>query len=185
MKTSALSVFVLSFGLLTQGSICLAADPQPSKVVPKTSPSTKIPSGASLPSTTQLYKPIASMKISKSSPPKVLIAPSVSSRSDAIPTFDPIDSALGVFKRAVGVDREAHVAFSAKAKECWDKDYTQADQAAAGCSYTETVASCYEKLATACVTPTLVRMQAATTALTDARKKLNYELDAYKTRLNR
>ena len=185
MKTSALSVFVLSFGLLTQGSICLAADPQPSKVVPKIRPSTNAATGAPLRDAKNLYKPVTKMKIAPDTPAQGVPASAVTRLSGAIPTFDPIDSALGAFKRAVGVDREAHVAFSAKAKECWDKDYTQADQAAAGCSYTETVASCYEKLATACVTPTLVRMQAATTALTDARKKLNYELDAYKTRLNR
>lgn len=184
MKTSVLSVLALSFGLLAQGGTSLGAEQQPIKVAPKMNSSSNVPTGISLPNDQKPYKPVPSMRISKSSPPKALTAPSVSSRSGAIPTFDPITSDLDAFKRAVAVDHEAKTAFSAKARECWDRDYTQADQAAAGCSATETVASCYEKLATVCVTPALVRSRNANTALTGAHNKLKNTLVGYMQRLD-
>jgi len=185
MNISVLSVLALSFGLLALGGTALAEEQKPLKAGPKMDSSSKVPTGISVPDNKKLYKPVPSMKISKSSPPKALTAPSVSSRSGAIPTFDPITSDLDAFKRAVAVDHEAKAAFSAKARECWDKDYTQADQAAAGCSATETVASCYEKLATVCVTPALVRSRNANTALTGAHNKLKNTLVGYMQQLGR
>lgn len=182
MKTSVLSVLALSFGLLAQGGTSLAAEQQPFKAVPKIDASPNVPTGISLPDNQKLYKPAPSMKISKSSPPRVLTAPSVS-RSGAIPTFDPINSAFDALKRAGTELNEARVAFGHKAQECWDKDYTQADQAAAGCSYTETVASCYEKLAIFCVTPANVRWHNAEPAFTRASDTLKYTILEYNRKL--
>ena len=107
----------------------------------------------------------------------------MSSRSGAIPTFDPINSAFEALKRAGTELNEARVAFGHKAQECWDKDYTQADQAAAGCSYTETVASCYEKLANFCVTPAKVRWDNASPAFTRASDTLKYTIVEYNRKL--
>ena len=183
MRTSVLSVLALSLGLLALGDTALAEEQKPPKAGPKMNPSSNVPTASSLPDNKKPYTPVPSMKISKSSPPKALTGPSVSSRSGAIPTFDPITSDLDAFKRAVAEDHGAKAAFSAKARECWDKDYTQADQAAAGCSARETVASCYEKLATVCVTPALVRSRNAATALTGAHNKLKSTLVGYMQKL--
>ncbi|MEO8063643.1 MAG: hypothetical protein ABI821_12945 [Pseudomonadota bacterium] len=182
MKTPVLCVLALAFGLLAPGGVTLSDEQKPATAGPKLNVSSKITTSVALPANKQLYKPGSSMKISKDSPPKVLVLPM---RSDAIPTFDPISADLEAFKRAVAVDHEAKAAFSAKARECWDRDYTQADQAAAGCRATETVAVCYEKLATACVTPALVSSRNASSALESAHSKLKNTLVGYMQRLNR
>ena len=181
MKTSILSVLALSFGLLAQGGTSFAAEEQPRKAAPKMKSSAHVPSGTSLPN--EMYKPVPKMNIAKGSSPKALKGPSVASSSRAIPTFDPINSAFAALKRAGTELNEARVAFGHKAQECWDKDYTQADQAAAGCSYTETVASCYEKLANFCVTPAKVRWDNASPAFTRASDTLKYTIVEYNRKL--
>ena len=181
MKTSILSVLALSFGLLAQGGTAFAAEEQPRKAAPKMKSSAHVPSGTSLPN--EMYKPVPKMNIAKGSSPKALKGPSVASSSRAIPTFDPIISDLDAFKRAGTVYHEARIAFAKKAPECWSRDYTQADQAAAGCRATETVSVCYEKLATYCITPVKVRRDNARTALTGAHNKLKNTINGYMSKL--
>ena len=181
MKTSILSVLALSFGLLAQGGTCFAAEEQPRKAAPRMKSLAHVPSGASLPN--EMYKPVPKMNISKGSSPKALQGPSVASSSRAIPTYDPINSDLDAFKRAGAAYHEAGIAFGKKAPECWSKDYTQADQTAAGCRATETVSVCYEKLATYCITPAKDRWDNARRALTGAHNKLKNSLNGYVSRL--
>ncbi len=181
MKTSILSVLALSFGLLAQGGTSFAAEEQPRKAAPKVKSSAHVPSGTSLPN--EMYKPVSKMNIPKGSSPKALTGPSATSSSGAIPTYDPIASDLDAFKRAVAVYHEARTAFGKKAPECWSKDYTQADQAAAGCRATETVSVCYEKLATYCITPAKNRRDNARTALTGAHNKLKNTLNGYVSKM--
>ncbi len=181
MKTPVLCVLALSFGLLAGGA-ALSDEQKPPTASSKLNSSSKITTGVSLPDNRQLYKPGSSMKIPKNSPPKVLALPM---RSAEIPTYDPINADLEAFKRAVAADHEAETARNAKAFECWERDYTQADQAAAGCSATETVSRCYEKLAVACATPSLVRSRNASSALEGAHSKLKNTLVSYMQRLRR
>jgi len=62
------------------------------------------------------------------------------------------------------------------ARECWEKGYTPVEQSAAGCSYTETVASCYEKAARACLRPAGDRS-------TKAKKAFSHDAELLKIRI--
>lgn len=181
MKKPVLCALALSIGLLASGGVTLSEEKKPT-AAPKLNAASKINTGVSVPDGKQLYKPGSNLKISKETQPKVLTLPS---RSDAIPTYDPITPDLEAFKRAVAEDHAAKTAFTNKARECWDRDYTQADQATAGCRATDTLSVCYEKLATVCVTPALDRARIASSGLETAHKKLKNTLIGYMQQINR
>ena len=181
MKISARSVLALSFSLMALGDAAFAALPQPLKAASNAKSSSSGPADNALPDDQRLYKPIPLLKPSKSSAPRVPAG--MTMRSSEIATFDPIESAFLALKRAGTELNEAEVGFRAMARECWEKGYTPVEQSAAGCSYTETVASCYEKAARACVRPAGDRWTKAKNAFSPASELLKYRILEYNKKL--
>lgn len=179
MKTSDLCVLVLSFGLLTQGSICLAADPQPSKVVPKIRPSTNAATGAPLRDAKNLYKPVTKMKIAPDTPAQGVAATAVTRVSGAIQTIDPLGSGVDALQRAGAELRAVYDATQAKLSECRNADYSLADQAAASCREEDTIDTCNRKLLASCVTPVFDKIGPARAVFAARYNKTQELLRAY------
>lgn len=173
MKTSIVfSVLVLSFGLLSWADHTQAAEQQPLKVVPKIS----IPAISS-PVDPKLYKPVSLLTRPIDLPPQAQPM-KMNIRSNQIAVFDPIQSALDNYKRTLLLERAAGIAWTdAGNNRCWRDGFNQADQAAAGCLATDTIAVCYRKCSNVCLAPFetsfLRSLQATGDALETLRKTIN------------
>ena len=177
MKTSVVfSVLLLTFGLLPCVDNTQAAEQQPVKVVPKMSLPSIAPTGNSLPDDQKLYKPVPILKRPKNSPPQAQAPMNI--RSNQIPSFDPIQSALDNYKRTLLLQRDAGIAYTNAGNHlCWNDGFNQADQAAAGCLATDTIAVCYRKCANVCIAPFEARylqsQRASDGALTTLKNTIN------------
>ncbi|MBC8024393.1 MAG: hypothetical protein H7Y89_00230, partial [Steroidobacteraceae bacterium] len=127
MKSIALSTFALSFVLLAASGAAQAADEK--------KPAKPLASAAAAP------VPGGPIKLTRSVMAKAPAVPSTVSRTTDTASYDPATKALEKWKSAGAAYGEAGLAYRAKRdKECPAKEYTTADQSAAGCVASETLA---------------------------------------------
>ncbi len=107
----------------------------------------------------QKYKPAAKMKLS----PNFQIPYMPPEEPEPAPqTMQQLCNGCLEAKRAVRVARRE---LRHKVQQCRNEDYTQADQAAAGCSPSDTVAQCNSKLFNRCVRRERGKVNAATSSM--------------------
>ncbi len=98
----------------------------------------------------KLFKPAPKMKLSSNFPVR---------SSEPIPAFDPVGRAFDAWKGAEAKVRAAHTELRTKEIQCRNAEYSRAEQAAAGCQATDSVATCERKLFNHCSVPTFNRYQ--------------------------
>ncbi len=104
----------------------------------------------------QKYKPAVKMKLS----PNFQIPYMPPEESEPAPQT--MQQQCNGCLEAKGKIRAARRALRHKVQQCRNEDYTQADQAAAGCSPSDTVAQCNSKLFNRCVKTERDKVNAAT-----------------------
>ncbi len=121
----------------------------------------------------KLFKPAPKMKLSSNFPVR---------SSEPIPVFDPVGRAFDAWKGAEVKVRAAHTELRAKDTQCRNAEYTRAEQTAAGCQATDSLAQCERKLFDHCYMPTFNRYQLLFQDYTKTRYLLIKEIDKHMNR---
>ncbi len=153
MRKSSFFVLALSFCLLALTDTAQAADKILAKVVPQVNTPSNGPTNVSAPGVKNLYTPVPILNR-----PQGYLTPrtqlQTKTRSNQIPIYDPVLSALEDLKRAVIAEKNAWLEYTNAGNHlCYDGSFSRADQSAAGCLPTDTIVVCYEKCSHACLVP--------------------------------
>ena len=163
MKSIALSTLALSFLLFAaSGAAAAADDKKPAK------PAAAAPA------------PGSPIKLTRSVTSKAPAVPSTVSRTTDTASYDPATRALEKWKSAGVAYGEAGLAYRSKRdKECPAKEYTAADQAAAGCTASDALAACSAKVYERCYAASYKEWGDAQKAFLDAKVALDTALHGY------
>jgi hypothetical protein len=170
MKSIALSTFALSFVLLAASGISAAADEK--------KPAKPAAGAAAAPA------PGGPIKLTRSVMAKAPAVPSTVSRTTDTASYDPATKALEKWKAAGLKYGEAGLAYRNKRdKECPAKEYTAADQTAAGCTASDALPACSAKVYERCWAASYKEWVDAQKAFFDAKVALDTALHGYMTQV--
>lgn len=182
MSRINITSLMVALGLLALSGSALAEVQKPLQA-PRAATGMKTLSNNSAPSNSNgLYRPVPSMRIAKGSLPQNRKLPAPVKQ---LPAIDPLILAIQTYKSEGNKLSETSRAYVNKMNECDNRSYSQADQAAAGCTTRESVSECNIHLFNWCtsgVTRTYLAQQDKFFAV---EARLFRELDKFKASLGR
>lgn len=170
-------------GLLALGGSAMAEVQKP-LLTPRGAMDTKMQSNNSTTANSNgLYKPVPSMRIARGA--GAILNLKLPAPDKPIPSTELLVLAINTWKDKANRFRESHHVAMNKERECKDRSYSQADQAAAGCRNNEPMSECNTKLIKWCAKVEFAEIWDAQISLSIAKTVLREELDKFKTSLGR